>query len=184
MAKCIKCGQVLQDDARFCSKCGSRIEHQQSNVVCFVCGEKLELTDYFCPACGVKVRTTEKQPDKKISSYKMISMYEGTPAVGIAKATGLLNIYSDRIEFEKKSGNALGGTLGIMGKAIAKNKIKNEMVDVYPVSEIAELRVGKYASVFNTLVVVLHDGDIFSFCPAAPGSSVPQNIIDSLRPYI
>lgn len=185
---CTKCGQTLAEGVKFCSNCGTPVEQQQSKAFCPTCGAKLEPSAQFCTACGIKVgqavRNTVTTSGKLITSLKMVSMYEGTPTVGIAKATGPLSVYDDRIEFKKQMGNALGGAFGLVGMAVAKSKVKNDPIDIYPVSQIAQLRVGKYSGVYNTLVVALRDGTTVSFCPAVPGSSAPQNIIDSLQPYL
>lgn len=184
---CAKCGKPLAEGAKFCPNCGTRVEQQQSIAFCSTCGEKLEPSARFCPACGVKVGRTDNTittSGKLITSLKMVSMYEGTPAVGIAKAAGPLTVYDDRIEFKKQMGNALGGAFGLIGMTVTKSTVREDPVDIYPVSQIAQLRVGKYGGVYNTLVVVLRDGTTVSFCPAVPGSSVPQNIINSLQPYL
>lgn len=200
---CTKCGQPLAENAKFCPSCGARVE-RQSGVFCSACGAKLEPSAQFCPACGTKAGQASGQTSgqtsggtsgrtsggtvnpsgRLIASLKMVSMYEGTPTVGIAKATGPLSIYDDRIEFKKTMGNALGGAFGLIGMAVAQSKVKNDPINIYPVSQIAELRVGKYSGVYNTLVVVMRDGTTVSFCPAIPGSSEPQNIINSLQPYL
>ena len=193
---CTKCGQPLAEGAKFCTSCGTRVEQQQSNAFCSTCGAKLGPSDQFCPVCGVKVGQTSgyttghtvnnpvTSSGKLIASLKMVSMYEGTPNLGFAKATGPLTVYDDRIEFKKQMGNALGGAFGLVGMAVAKSKVKNDPVDIYPVSQIAQLRVGKYSGMYNTLVVVMRDGTTVSFCPAVPGSSEPQNIINNLQPYL
>lgn len=193
---CTNCGQSLAESAKFCPNCGTRVEPQQNSAFCAACGAKLEPSAQFCPACGIKVGppsgrtsggTTEEAvhpSGRLIASLKMVSMYEGTPTLGFAKATGPLSIYDDRIEFKKTLGSALGGAFGAIGMAVAQSKVKNDPINIYPVSQIAELRVGKYGGVYNTLVVVMRDGATVSFCPAIPGSSEPQNIINGLQPYL
>ena len=194
---CTNCGQPLAEGAKFCPNCGTRVEQQQQqplNAFCTTCGAKLEPASQFCPACGVKVGQPAQQREvhtetvttsgKLVASLKMVSMYEGTPTLGLAKATGPLTVYDDRIEFKKTMGNAIGGAFGLVGLAVAKSKVKNDPINIYPVSQIAQLRVGKYGGVYNTLVVVMRDGATVSFCPAIPGSSEPQNIINNLQPYL
>lgn len=193
---CTKCGQPLSENAKFCPSCGTHVEQSRNGTFCTTCGAKLEPSAQFCPACGVKVGQTAGQTPvqpvnsaatasgRLIASLKMVSMYEGTPTVGFAKATGPLSVYDDRIEFKKQMGNSLGGAFGLVGMAVAKSKVKNDPIDIYPVGQIAQLYVGKYGGVYNTLVVVMRDGTTVSFCPAIPGSSEPQNIINSLQPYL
>lgn len=188
---CTKCGQDLAEGAKFCSNCGTRVEKQQDHTFCTTCGARLEPSARFCPSCGVKVERITAEtpadvtaPEKPVTVLKMVSLYEGTPTVGIAKATGTLSVYHDRIEFVKQLGNALGGAFGLAGLAAAKSKTKDDPIDIYPVSQISRLYVGKYCGVYNTLVLTLRDGFTVSFCPAAPGSSAPQNIVNSLQPYL
>ena len=50
MAKiCLNCGSPLEDDAKFCSKCGSAYN---AEPVCAKCGCKLTPGARFCPNCG------------------------------------------------------------------------------------------------------------------------------------
>lgn len=201
---CKKCGQALAADTKFCPTCGTRVEQQQSNAFCSTCGAKLDSSAVFCPVCGVKVgqakgrgeNNTVTTSGKLLASLNLTSKYEGTPNIGIAKATGTLSVYDDRIEFRKQIGNpltrsfgsaALKGAFGTEGMVIAMRKVRKvtkDPVDIYPVSQIAQLRVGKYMSIYNTLVVLLRDGTTVSFCPAVPGSTKPQDIINSLQPYL
>lgn len=188
---CKKCGQALAAGTKFCPNCGTRVE-QQNNAFCSTCGAKLDSSAVFCLVCGVKVGQAEGRREnntvttsgKLLASLNLTSKYEGTPSIGIAKATGTLSVYDDRIEFKKQLGSSLGGSFGAAGMAIAKRKVKKDPVDIYPVSQIAQLRVGKYMSIYNTLVVLLRDGTTVSFCPAVPGSTKPQDIINSLQPYL
>lgn len=188
---CIKCGQGLAEDAKFCPNCGARVEKQQNHAFCTTCGTRLEPSARFCPSCGVKVEQITGEapidtvsPEKPVTVLKMVSLYEGTPTMGIAKATGTLSVYYDRIEYVKQMGNAFGGTFGLAGMVVARSKVKDDPIDIYPVSQISQLSVGKYCGIYNTLVAVFRDGATVSFCPAAPGSSAPQNIVSSLQPYL
>jgi hypothetical protein len=65
--ECIRCGNTIRADAKFCSKCGGKIEGRSlgsTNVVtpinsktCSYCGSKLTETDKFCKWCGTKIET-------------------------------------------------------------------------------------------------------------------------------
>lgn len=50
---CPKCGQALSPDARFCHKCGEKIE-QIAEQYCIKCGYKLPNGASFCPNCGTR----------------------------------------------------------------------------------------------------------------------------------
>lgn len=184
---CKNCGQSVPDGAKFCGKCGTRVEEDVGKVFCSACGEQLELGAQFCPSCGTKVGVdvpTPKGTGTLLTTWKMASLYEGEPTVGIAKATGPLSIYDDRLEFKKTMGNALGGAFGLIGMGITQLQANKDSILIYPLGQVAQLRVGKYGGVYNTLVVVMRDGTTVSFCPATPASAAPQNVIDNLKPYM
>lgn len=46
--KCDKCGQKLNDDAKFCSKCGKSVESKK----CTNCGKEMNGDSQFCEYCG------------------------------------------------------------------------------------------------------------------------------------
>lgn len=46
--KCDKCGTKLNDDAKFCSKCGNLIEIKK----CAKCGKEMKADAKFCEYCG------------------------------------------------------------------------------------------------------------------------------------
>lgn len=49
MATCKTCGAELAENAKFCPKCGSKIEPKQ---FCSSCGAELQPNAKFCPKCG------------------------------------------------------------------------------------------------------------------------------------
>lgn len=51
---CIKCGNELPDDAKFCSKCGAKTNVINDSPVCPNCGNKLLDGAAFCTKCGTK----------------------------------------------------------------------------------------------------------------------------------
>lgn len=46
---CSKCGNTMDDAAKFCPKCGSAYGDEP---VCPKCGRKLKPNTSFCPNCG------------------------------------------------------------------------------------------------------------------------------------
>jgi predicted amidophosphoribosyltransferase len=52
MANCGKCGAPLREGAKFCSKCGAKVEEA---LFCDRCGAKLKAGDAFCDQCGAPV---------------------------------------------------------------------------------------------------------------------------------
>lgn len=53
---CQNCQAPLQDDAKFCSKCGVSIE----KAVCPKCGKSIQPGDLFCPSCGTSVKSVKQ----------------------------------------------------------------------------------------------------------------------------
>lgn len=52
---CVHCGNQLDEDAVFCTRCGERIADKLHNNYCANCGEKLEDDAIFCTSCGSKI---------------------------------------------------------------------------------------------------------------------------------
>lgn len=51
---CINCGNALLDGAKFCNKCGTRVESSEK-CACPNCGAKLVEGASFCTQCGAKI---------------------------------------------------------------------------------------------------------------------------------
>ncbi len=49
---CLNCGEVLKDGAKFCAKCGCKIEKE---CKCPKCGTAIKDGAKFCPMCGTKI---------------------------------------------------------------------------------------------------------------------------------
>lgn len=55
--KCTSCGAMVNEDAKFCSKCGYTFEKKEENsqkVFCSECGAELNPDMQFCTECGSK----------------------------------------------------------------------------------------------------------------------------------
>ncbi len=196
---CKKCGQELPDAAKFCIRCGTPVQAEAEKQFCSICRTPLEPNALYCPVCGVRVNKREAaewtQPPKEaaaettnvntaLSSLNMVSLYQGELVVGIARATGKLTVYSDRLEFKKQFGSSGAMMLGTLGMLAAQKKVSGDKMLIIPLNQIGELRTGKYAGVYNTLVVILKDGTVMSFCPAVPASPAPKEIVDKLKRYM
>jgi membrane protease subunit (stomatin/prohibitin family) len=55
--KCPKCGAELPRDAKFCLKCGEKIDTIPDTVICPECGKSVP-KGKFCPECGHKFTST------------------------------------------------------------------------------------------------------------------------------
>jgi hypothetical protein len=70
MLKCTKCGEDLQGDSKFCSKCGSEVF-----VICPKCSNEVHAGAAFCDKCGAKIesasksrKNSEKKPAPPVAS--------------------------------------------------------------------------------------------------------------------
>lgn len=187
---CSNCGQNIPDGSKFCGHCGTEVK-LQAKKFCTNCGAESTEGQLFCSVCGMKLgEPSESQSQvstgsgRLLKTLNMVSMYKGEPTVSVAASTGKLLIYDDRIEFEKQMGNALTSSFGLVGLIGSAKAVKKNPIDVYPINQISELKVGSYMGVYNTLVVKLRNGTVNSFAPAIPGSSVPKDIIELLRPFM
>ena len=68
---------------------------------CANCGTKIPPNAKKCPVCGRKTRKLPQLPFK----IGFMSLYSGEVKMGVAKATGTLTIYDDRLEFRRFMGN-------------------------------------------------------------------------------
>ena len=81
MPFCTNCGQELDDEAKFCVKCGTTInknKNAQRETVydgkihkCPNCGERLDSFVVVCPACGYELRSTKVSNSVKEFTSKL-----------------------------------------------------------------------------------------------------------------
>ncbi|WP_286908315.1 zinc ribbon domain-containing protein [Clostridium sp. UBA1652] len=50
--RCHKCSAKISEESKFCSNCGTEINH---DIFCKECGEKLSSNSSFCSNCGKNV---------------------------------------------------------------------------------------------------------------------------------
>jgi len=60
MIKCSNCGAQLDDDALFCTECGTKQEPQKNT--CPHCGAEIDDDSIFCAECGTKLDVVTAQP--------------------------------------------------------------------------------------------------------------------------
>ncbi len=70
---CAKCGNELTNEAKFCTKCGTKVEKPQSeseSVFCSGCGKELDHNSRFCNGCGraIESETTPTEPPLQVQS--------------------------------------------------------------------------------------------------------------------
>jgi ribosomal protein L37E len=64
--KCVRCGNTLKTDSKYCPKCGGKVEGRTFGAaptativktkICSFCGSKLKTTDKFCKFCGSQIK--------------------------------------------------------------------------------------------------------------------------------
>lgn len=65
--KCLNCGAELDNEAKFCIECGSKVEEKKDIVYCENCGNPMSKDSLFCSECGTKVESDslEKEENKE-----------------------------------------------------------------------------------------------------------------------
>ena len=53
---CVVCGNVLNENSAFCTKCGTPVTSADSSIACPCCGTKLTKETKFCVKCGTKIQ--------------------------------------------------------------------------------------------------------------------------------
>ena len=199
--KCQYCGNEMSEGAKFCSLCGKKVieaEPAPARRFCPSCGQEAEPGMLFCEYCGARLTDKARpapapgpRPELKprpLSSGRflmeagMMSYYSGEPTVGIAKATGTLKIFDDRVEFHKKMGSSAGAMFGAVGMIIAANKMKQEGdLDIYRYRDVASVREGRYGGIYHTIVLVMKNGQVHSFAGTLNSGKIQEAVVQISR---
>ena len=199
--KCQYCGNEMSEGAKFCSLCGKKVieaEPAPARRFCPSCGQEGKPDMLFCEYCGARLTDKARQapapgprPELKprpLSSGRflmeagMMSYYSGEPTVGIAKATGTLKIFDDRVEFHKKMGSSAGAMFGAVGMIIAANKMKQEGdLDIYRYRDVASVREGRYGGIYHTIVLVMKNGQVHSFAGTLNSGKIQEAVVQISR---
>ena len=193
---CKACNQTIGDNAKFCPFCGQAVSGSAMKL-CPSCNKQYDSGQIFCEDCGTKLVDKTPTPTSgpaprqtpssgsstaprhaPASSYPSLtynmSMYEGTG--GIAKASGKLKVYSDRLEFEKTMGSAIGNAFGLIGMAVARsNARKNGAIDTYYYRDVVGVTKGSIM-MCPAFTLRLRSGRTISFAGAAMGGNVDKTI--------
>lgn len=197
---CTNCGNLILEGAKFCTNCGAPVvascgaapnQDMQPEVPNAVMQEPPAT---MAPPASTQTEQTEERkttqtgefvPGVELGKFKWMSKTIGTYSVASSLGTGTLYIYDNGIKFSSFLGASVGGS-GLLGFAasVAVNVAEAYDPNTYPLEQIQELRIGKRQLVFNTLVISMKNGDVWSFTPSAPSSKVPEQILSLLKPYM
>lgn len=107
---CPKCNAEVRDDAKFCTKCGQKIDVAQ---ICPQCGASVKSGARFCTKCGSNLATT--QISGKMSENK-VSTPQVAPDMNVAKGRIYWNVQPGQVarvisETEFESYNKIQGVI-------------------------------------------------------------------------
>ena len=84
---CPNCGEVLKDGAKFCAKCGCKIEKE---CKCPKCGTLIKEGAKFCPVCGTKIVSGIEEPTTPLAVCEQ-EVPIGTNSESVSDATSTEN---------------------------------------------------------------------------------------------
>lgn len=75
MKRCVQCSSELNDNAKFCPKCGEKQDEKFKASFCEKCGENLSDSTKFCPSCGTPIggRPTSSNTIKTLADKEKLS---------------------------------------------------------------------------------------------------------------
>lgn len=203
---CSNCGKMVREGAKFCGNCGAPVEMPdiadiavpsaaaEPEVPAVETGEPLAearavtatpVEEAASAQESKPVSAKDFVPGNELYKFKMVTKTMGASTFATDLGTGTLHVYDNGMQFSGFLGASVGsGVLGTIASVVVT--IADELFDpnIYPLEQIQELSVGKRLGVYNMLVITMKNGDVWSFCPAMPGSSAPKNIITMLKPYM
>lgn len=181
---CMKCGGTVDAGSKFCCHCGAPIE---DIAFCPSCGAKLEANQVFCKSCGTKLAASTSEPvaarkatdavatGKLLRKMHGVTKFLGEPTVSLANKIGTLSIFDDHVEYVRKAGLNLIGTVAALSRP---------EVESFYYRDCASIKTGSYMAIYTTLVLMLKNGNKVSFCPAVPGTKDMEMVADMLLHYL
>lgn len=83
--------------------------------------------------------------------------------MGVAKATGKIEIYRDRVVLQKQFGSSGAAAFGLLGVAISAASAKKDPTVCFQMEQIADVRESKYSGAFPAMVVTMKNGEKHTF---------------------
>ncbi len=191
-----ECGNILNENAIFCSQCGKKVEKQEKPLFCTNCGSKVKSDAVFCDSCGNRVNLNDEaiidNDTHLIMSMDSVALYKGKRPIGT------LNVYGDKVEFVYSGHSAvgsayknalfLGGAIGglVAGIADEKNASKGlekpAVVDTFTMGEIAIANKGKVLGV-SCIEIALKNGNKMKYIDNSGKVRVEQmiSLVDAIN---
>ena len=177
---CPGCGNEVEDGLMFCNKCGTKMDivhpqsaSQQDLALKQARDQLLQTLKNSQPQNGgaadrpILERVERPRPVK-------VSLYTGDSKLGVAKATGILNVYADHLEFHKTMGSSGAVAFGLIGMAVSSSKAKKESPVIFEMSNISGARNSKYMGAFPAMVLEMKNGEKYTFAGTAVGEDLKK----------
>lgn len=169
--KCIKCNFEMEQDMRFCPRCGADVtKDSKGNApkkICRVCGKELRGTEEFCPYCGKRCdldvpeqkRNTENHIPPVVNQVPEKGGPTGTASLVLGIISIVIAVFSAAIL------GWAGAIVGIIGIILGANDRKNSLG-----GESGTAKAGWICSIIGTSLNLL----FYVACIACAGAVASQ----------
>lgn len=183
---CSACGHTAEPGMAFCDQCGARLVRRPSGSAPMPPGQvgKDALMEKTRKQEAPQTQTARQAASGGVSRelVKMqVSWYKGETAIGIAKASGTLTVFTDRLELKKQLGSALTG-LSPIALAASAAKAKKSDAEVFWMRDITDAKEAKYGLAFPSLVITMTSGEKHTFAGTF-GAEKFRESVELIRRY-
>ena len=83
----------------------------------------------------------------------------------MAKATGLLNVFHDHLEFHKTMGSSGASVFGLVGMAVSSSRAEKRAAGwIFAMADVAGARNSKYMGAFSGHGAGAENGEQYTIC--------------------
>ena len=200
---CPECGSTVAEGLMFCNKCGTKLDaaqrhRAQEQMVRTL--ESIQAQQTQAEPSRMQTETSRIQPEPADQFRQQsrpreqaqsagsgtilesvnrprplkLSRYKGDSKLGVAKATGLLNVFHDHLEFHKTMGSSGASVFGLVGMAVSSSRAKKEPPVVFAMADVAGARNSKYMGAFPAMVLELKNGEQYTFAGPVSGDDLKK----------